>query len=134
MSGPMALVAVLPKCAVQCLLTVVEEPTCAITDQACGCHNEDLNAKASACVDASCTIREALTTMNLTSTACGIAPHVNHSYVPVFIAFVSLSAISVLLRVITRLHTKVPVWWDDFIITLSFVRYLPTYLLILWTE
>ncbi|KAI1822619.1 hypothetical protein F4861DRAFT_379498 [Xylaria intraflava] len=121
MSGLAALVAALPKCAATCLLASVENSTCAVTDDACVCHNVDLNTKATACVMASCTIRESLTTKNLTSTACGIPPHVDHSYVPVFIAFVTLSAVSVLLRVVTRLHTRAPVWWDDFIIALSFL-------------
>ncbi|KAI2628239.1 hypothetical protein GGS21DRAFT_492888 [Xylaria nigripes] len=121
MSGLTALVAALPNCAASCLISAVEGSTCAVTDQACVCHNADLNAKATACVASSCTVKESLFTMNLTSTACGISPHVDHSYVPVFIAFVTLSAVSVLLRVIARLHTRVPVWWDDFIISLSFL-------------
>ncbi|KAI1432260.1 hypothetical protein GGR50DRAFT_697211 [Xylaria sp. CBS 124048] len=69
----------------------------------------------------SCTVKESLTAKNLTSTACGMHPRVDHSYIPVFIAFVTLSAVSVLLRVVARLSTRVPVWWDDFIIAISFL-------------
>ncbi|KAK7728750.1 hypothetical protein SLS53_009378 [Cytospora paraplurivora] len=37
-------------------------------------------------------------------------------------AFTAIAAVCVLLRVIARLKAKVPVWWDDFIVGLSFVR------------
>ncbi|KAI0418926.1 hypothetical protein F5X98DRAFT_336709 [Xylaria grammica] len=113
--------AALPKCAATCLIASVVESACSLANQTCVCSDQDLNARATACVAASCTIREALATQNLTSTQCGVAPRVDHSYVPVFIAFVTLSAISVLLRVITRLQDRVPMWWDDFIIALSFL-------------
>ncbi|KAH6646169.1 hypothetical protein BKA67DRAFT_541154 [Truncatella angustata] len=124
MSDLAALAAALPKCAATCMLAAVKGSTCAIanqTNQACVCHNEDLNAYATACITASCTIREALFTKNLTSTSCGIAPTVDHIYVTTSIIFVALSAICILLRVTARLQAKIPVWWDDFIITLSFV-------------
>ncbi|KAH8203898.1 hypothetical protein TruAng_001962 [Truncatella angustata] len=124
MSDLAALAAALPKCAATCMLAAVKGSTCAIanqTNQTCVCHNEDLNAYATACITASCTIREALFTKNLTSTSCGIAPTVDHIYVTTSIIFVALSAICILLRVTARLQAKIPVWWDDFIITLSFV-------------
>ncbi|KAI0913887.1 hypothetical protein F4823DRAFT_468468 [Ustulina deusta] len=121
MSDLAALAAALPKCAATCLITTVAASTCAVANQTCVCSNQDLNAKATACVTASCTIREALTTQNLTSTVCGVAPRVDRSYVPILIAFVALSAVAVSLRVITRLHDRVPVWWDDFIIATSFL-------------
>lgn len=103
------------------MLIAVEASTCATTDSACACHDEDLNTQATTCITANCTVRESLTTKNLTSTSCGIAPYVDHSYVRILAVFVSLSAVSVLLRVAARLQARVPVWWDDIIITLSFV-------------
>ncbi|KAI4598853.1 hypothetical protein KJ359_002746 [Pestalotiopsis sp. 9143b] len=69
----------------------------------------------------SCTVRQALFTKNLTNTACAISPHVDHSYMAPTIAFVVLSAVAVSLRVISRVQAKPAVWWDDFIITLSFL-------------
>ncbi|KAI1739909.1 hypothetical protein F4680DRAFT_420537 [Xylaria scruposa] len=121
MSDLAALTAALPKCAVACLIDAIEESKCALTNQTCVCSSEELNARATTCVAESCTIKETLTTQNLTSTLCGIAPHVDHSYVSVSIAFVTLSAICVSLRVVVRVHTRVPVWWDDFIIAVSFL-------------
>ncbi|KAF2968351.1 hypothetical protein GQX73_g5201 [Xylaria multiplex] len=121
MTNLAALATALPKCAATCLITTIVESTCDVANQTCVCSNQDLNARATACVTASCTIREALATHNLTSTLCGIAPRVDHSSSPILIAFVTLSAISVSLRIITRLHDKAPIWWDDFVIAVSFL-------------
>ncbi|KAI0479825.1 hypothetical protein F4859DRAFT_529959 [Xylaria cf. heliscus] len=121
MSDLATLLAALPNCAATCLIATVEESTCAITNQTCICGNRDLNAKVTGCVTAACTVRESLRTQNLTYTSCGITPRVDHSYVPVLIAFVTLSAVAVSMRVVARLHAKIAVWWDDFIIALSFL-------------
>ncbi|KAI0842642.1 hypothetical protein F5Y06DRAFT_131966 [Hypoxylon sp. FL0890] len=121
MSGIAALAAALPKCAATCILTAVESSTCAITNQTCICYDGDLNAKATTCINANCTIREALFTKNLTSTSCGLTPATNSVYIPIDITFITLAAISVLLRVVARLQMRVPMWWDDFTITLSFL-------------
>ncbi|KAI1416291.1 hypothetical protein F5Y13DRAFT_155003 [Hypoxylon sp. FL1857] len=121
MSGVAALAAALPACATACLLTAIESSSCAITNQTCVCDNGDLNAEATSCISVNCTIREALFTKNLTSTTCGLAPNTDYTFVPVFIVFSTLSAVAVLLRVVARLQAKIPVWWDDFIITLSFL-------------
>ncbi|KAI0505356.1 hypothetical protein F5B22DRAFT_628298 [Xylaria bambusicola] len=121
MSDLAMLAAALPKCAVTCLISAIGESTCIATNQTCICSNQELNARATGCITQNCTIRETLTTQNLTSTLCGIAPRVDHSYVSVLIAFVTVSAVCVSLRVIARLHTRVPLWWDDFVVALSFL-------------
>ncbi|KAI0599540.1 hypothetical protein F4775DRAFT_591328 [Biscogniauxia sp. FL1348] len=121
MSGLAALVASLPQCAIACILDSVEDSTCASGNQTCVCHDEAFNAQATACVAANCTVREALSTKNLTSTACGIAPETEYYYVPIIIVFITLCAISVTARIFARLQARIPVWWDDFIITLSFL-------------
>ncbi|KAF7538290.1 hypothetical protein G7054_g3068 [Neopestalotiopsis clavispora] len=121
MSDLAALAEALPRCATACLVTAIYESTCAITNSTCVCRDEELNTKATACITESCTVREGLFTKNLTSTSCGIAPHVDHSFLTPGIVFVTLSAISVGLRIVARIQAKLPVWWDDFIITLSFM-------------
>ncbi|KAI1381967.1 hypothetical protein F4677DRAFT_400427 [Hypoxylon crocopeplum] len=133
MSSLAALAAALPRCAVACVLTAVEDSVCAITNQTCVCHDEDLNAKATACVTMNCTIREALFTKDLTYTSCGIAPGVDHSYMPITISFTALSAVAILLRVVARIQARVPVWWDDFIISLSFLGCL-AYGAVIWAS
>lgn len=110
-----------PRPQIPCLITAIENSSCAITNQTCICYDEDLSAQATACIQDSCTVREALSTKNLTSTSCGIPPTTGPSYVPVFMTMTVLCAGSVLLRVVARLKAGYPVWWDDFIISLSFV-------------
>lgn len=105
------------------MVITVEDSNCANSDRNCLCHNKHLNTQATACVTESCTVREALSTKNLTSTSCGISPTVDHSYVPVLMAFTVIAAVCVLLRVIARLKTRFPVWWDDLIVALSFVSH-----------
>ncbi|KAL1999071.1 hypothetical protein VTN02DRAFT_5106 [Thermoascus thermophilus] len=65
------LAAVLPSCAMNCLVKCIPESRCAPTDQVCICTDPDLTSKIRLCVETSCTIREALTTQNITETACG---------------------------------------------------------------
>lgn len=111
----------IPHLQISCLITAIDNSSCAITNETCVCHDEALSAQATACIEESCTVREALSTKNQTSVSCGIEPNVGPSYVPAFMALTALCAVSVLLRVIARLKAGYPVWWDDFIITLSFV-------------
>lgn len=110
---------------VACLLTAVLESPCNLTDQACVCTNAHLQAQSTACVIESCTIREGLLTRNLTSTGCGVLPRQEHNYLIVLVVFFALSALAVFLRIVARLQARVPMWWDDFIIGLSFVCYSP---------
>lgn len=110
-----------PRTQITCLLNAIDNSSCAISDQACVCYDEDLNVQATACIMESCTVREALSTKNLTATSCGIAPNIGASYVPLFMAMTALCAVSILLRVVARLKAGYPVWWDDFIIGVSFV-------------
>lgn len=121
MSGLLALASTFPQCAISCLTTAIENSSCAITNQTCLCYDEALNAEATACIRDSCTVREALSTKNSTSTSCGISPATGPSYVPVFMTMTVLCAVSILLRVVARMRAGYPVWWDDFIISLSFL-------------
>jgi len=43
-----------------CMNDLIPQSTCAATDQACICTNSDLQAQLTACVTASCTVKEAL--------------------------------------------------------------------------
>lgn len=110
-----------PRTQITCLINAIGNSSCAISDQACVCYDEDLNVQATACIMESCTVRVALSTKNLTATSCGISPNIGASYVPLFMAMTALCAVSILLRVVARLKAGYPVWWDDFIIGVSFV-------------
>ncbi|KAK3988882.1 hypothetical protein QBC44DRAFT_370712 [Cladorrhinum sp. PSN332] len=108
------LVNALPKCALDCILTAAGNSTCALTDNACRCADAAYQAQASACVIKACTVRETLTTRNLTTTVCNIQPYVNHSAKPIYLTMTILSGIFVALRFVARGRVTVKVWWDDF--------------------
>ncbi|GAD97455.1 predicted protein [Paecilomyces variotii No. 5] len=98
------LAAVLPKCGLQCMMTEIPKSSCAPTDNVCICTNPQLNEMITACVMQSCTIRESLTTKNVTSTACG-AP-VRDKSKAISIAGVAggvIALIAVILRLLARL-------------------------------
>ncbi|KAI9170587.1 Satratoxin biosynthesis SC23 cluster protein [Paramyrothecium foliicola] len=52
---------------------------------------------------------------------CGVLPRQEHNYLIVLVVFFALSALAVFLRIVARLQARVPMWWDDFIIGLSFL-------------
>ncbi|PHH52846.1 hypothetical protein CFIMG_002317RA [Ceratocystis fimbriata CBS 114723] len=64
----------LPSCSLTCMATLVSNSSCALDDTTCVCTNKLLVASIEKCVAASCTPKEMLTTMNVTSTNCGVVP------------------------------------------------------------
>ncbi|KAF7597426.1 hypothetical protein BBP40_003673 [Aspergillus hancockii] len=65
------LAAVMPHCGLHCMISAIAVSSCAATDQACICTDPALTASVEVCVAANCTIRESLTTKNVSMTACG---------------------------------------------------------------
>ncbi|EED17823.1 integral membrane protein, putative [Talaromyces stipitatus ATCC 10500] len=66
-----ALLGELPPCGLACLEQEIPKSNCTATDLPCICTNKELNGLIALCVSQSCTIRESLTTKNVTSTLCG---------------------------------------------------------------
>ncbi|KAE8152129.1 hypothetical protein BDV25DRAFT_170775 [Aspergillus avenaceus] len=62
--------AVMPKCGLHCMMVGIAASDCAPTDQLCICTDPVLTADVEICVAANCTIRESLTTKNVSMTAC----------------------------------------------------------------
>ncbi|CAI6069148.1 unnamed protein product [Clonostachys chloroleuca] len=79
----------------------------------CICADEALNAQARACVLSTSTVRETLTTLNVTNTLCGIEPEKDHSFVPIMSAFLALTCLTVILRLLARLVMGARYWRDD---------------------
>jgi uncharacterized membrane protein YgcG len=111
----------LPTCAVKCLLQAVLESSCQLGDTACVCANPEITLQGTECVVANCTIRDALRTQNLTSNDCDIPPRVRDAPTVIFAVFFGISAAAILLRIVARLQARVPMWWDDLIIGVSFL-------------
>ncbi|CAI7676271.1 unnamed protein product [Penicillium palitans] len=103
-AGMEQLAAVLPSCALDCMMTSVSQSSCETTDQACLCNDARYTAVLQKCVVSSCTIRESLATKNVTSSACGV-PIRDHtkivSYAGVGGGIVAL--IAFILRMLARL-------------------------------
>ncbi|KAK4167047.1 hypothetical protein QBC43DRAFT_204938 [Cladorrhinum sp. PSN259] len=108
------LINALPKCALDCILRTAQNSACALADNACRCADTAYQSQATACVLGACSVRDSLTTRNLTSTVCSIKPYVNHSAKPVYITMAIISGIFVALRFVARGRATVKVWWDDF--------------------
>ncbi|RHZ61788.1 putative integral membrane protein [Aspergillus thermomutatus] len=65
------LAAALPSCALKCMVSTVSHSDCTITNQTCMCTDPLFTSTLETCVRANCTIRESLTTKNVTTSACG---------------------------------------------------------------
>lgn len=87
-----------------CLFTAVSRSPCQLTDFQCTCTNATLQSAVESCVLQSCTVREGLTTKNITSTLCD-APVRSRSgqLKAINIALAILSNISVAVRLIGKL-------------------------------
>ncbi|KAK5163811.1 uncharacterized protein LTR77_010485 [Saxophila tyrrhenica] len=70
MKAAEALLKSMPTCGRECLLQSIAASPCRVDDLACSCSNNTITAEVEACVAASCTIRESLTTKNTTETLC----------------------------------------------------------------
>ncbi|CEN59242.1 hypothetical protein ASPCAL01694 [Aspergillus calidoustus] len=98
------LAAALPSCALPCFTEAISQSSCAPTNQTCMCTNEDFTGMVELCVLKSCSIREALTTKNVSATNCG-AP-IRDRTKAVSIAGLAGGALALLafcLRIIARL-------------------------------
>ncbi|KAL1613299.1 hypothetical protein SLS54_010758 [Diplodia seriata] len=61
----------LPACATLCLGATLELPICPDTDFVCPCTSKTFAQQFESCLDTNCTVRDHLTALNLTTTACG---------------------------------------------------------------
>lgn len=104
----------LPKCGLQCIASAVLNSTCTATDVPCICADSALQGQARQCILASCTVREQLTTLNITNGQCGIFPGHDRSWVPPMIFFIALAGVIFVLRLVSRIVCHTKLWWDDF--------------------
>ncbi|KAK7697424.1 hypothetical protein SLS64_013562 [Diaporthe eres] len=123
-----------PSCALTCLLDTLTSPAspCPITNQTCICESSTLQANVSSCVLASCTVKEALTTLNISSTTCD-APIRDDRLVidAISYALLALSFVVIAVRFYVRtfLGDTGSVGTDDWIILATFILGIPSTLL-----
>ncbi|KAF6809471.1 CFEM domain-containing protein [Colletotrichum musicola] len=114
-------VASLPACAQSCLLKAVLNSPCAPTNQTCICTNAPLQAEVEVCVLQSCTLRQALSTKNITQTTCG-APIRDRTgvYNTISITMGCLSGVFVVLRLVHKVFaTMGDLGMDDWFILIT---------------
>ncbi|KAI1440640.1 CFEM domain-containing protein [Annulohypoxylon stygium] len=104
----------LPNCALSCLTSAALNSTCAPTNTSCTCADATFQGQAYQCVAASCTVREQLTTLNITNAQCGIFTGHDRSWVAPMIFFIVLAGIIFILRLVSRIVCHTKLWWDDF--------------------
>ncbi|KAH6696592.1 putative integral membrane protein [Leptodontidium sp. MPI-SDFR-AT-0119] len=104
----------LPNCAVLCFSSAIQNSTCTVDDSNCICTDATLNEQAGLCVQSTCTVKESLTTMNISATECG-APvrDRSKSFDAITIIFGSSSLVAVILRVISRHWFNFSLGLDD---------------------
>ncbi|CAO2656616.1 Nn.00g054190.m01.CDS01 [Neocucurbitaria sp. VM-36] len=122
----------IPKCALPCLSTAIAESSCALTNSTCICMNTKLQDDAQACILQSCTLKQALTTKNLTATAChapvvykGESARVSNIILAVVTVFIALS------RVIYKAIFSVgELGWDDWTVLSTLITGVPSVIII----
>ncbi|OJZ84591.1 hypothetical protein ASPFODRAFT_34827 [Aspergillus luchuensis CBS 106.47] len=104
----------LPACAEECMLELVPQSSCTLANQTCICTNVELKEQMNVCVSANCTVKEELTTLNITDTTCG-APVRDRTSISILVPAVGLCfLLFVALRLYTRLViTKLEMGLDD---------------------
>ncbi|KAJ0426861.1 CFEM domain-containing protein [Aspergillus carlsbadensis] len=94
----------LPSCALSCLISAISNSTCSLTDFACICTDEALNAALEPCIAGSCTIKEGLTAQNFSYTTCDYPANENTTvYHVVNIVGIIVAIVSVALRITNRI-------------------------------
>ncbi|XHG06240.1 hypothetical protein AWENTII_009445 [Aspergillus wentii] len=95
--------ALLPKCALKCMAVTIPKSSCTLTDQTCQCTDTTYTALLQECVVSSCTIKESLTTKNVTTTACG-APVRDRTKAVSYAGVIGLviACIAFVLRIVAR--------------------------------
>ncbi|KUL85425.1 hypothetical protein ZTR_06984 [Talaromyces verruculosus] len=108
----------LPSCSAKCIEEILPESPCAPTNQTCICTNAIFKEELTGCVAANCTVKETLTTLNITNTECGVPVRdlTRPSIIVPSVGYI------VLLFIASRIYTRlvmVPghkLGWDDWTI------------------
>ncbi|PHH72014.1 hypothetical protein CDD80_4829 [Ophiocordyceps camponoti-rufipedis] len=117
----------MPACASKCLGPAIAQSSCQVGDQKCLCTDEVLIKKATACIMANCSIKEALHARNSTATSCGEPVRDKSAgYVAVGEAFGIASSLCVVQRFAYKLWAKLDIGPDDWTTLAAMALSLPT--------
>ncbi|KAL1798513.1 hypothetical protein ACET3X_002550 [Alternaria dauci] len=128
----LAVIAKLPNCAQLCLVTSIVDSPCQLTNSTCICTNSKLQAAVEKCVISSCTIRESLTTKNVTSTFCHapVRSETTHLRVSNIVMCVVTISCAISRLVYHRYLTITGLGWDDYIVAVTVLISVPSVVII----
>ncbi|KAK3296402.1 uncharacterized protein B0H64DRAFT_321862 [Chaetomium fimeti] len=116
-SNPLA---IYPPCAQTCIIDAFTKTSFCPNplDQTCTCENVGFNDFMTKCVMQICTVREALTTHNISITSCGQPVRDrSHELVREAIAMLVTTVVVVASRIVFKLRARgQTIWWDDYAI------------------
>ncbi|KAG0647987.1 hypothetical protein D0Z07_5878 [Hyphodiscus hymeniophilus] len=122
-----ASIAQLPSCALLCLETAVGNSTCSATNTTCVCNDAPLQAQVTLCVTKTCTIKQGLTTKNITENLCGAPVRDKRAqFNALSITFGAVSGAAIVLRVVSKLVTRAEFGLDDYFILATFGSGIPS--------
>ncbi|KAF2636236.1 hypothetical protein P280DRAFT_409992 [Massarina eburnea CBS 473.64] len=126
-SALLAAISQLPPCAITCLTTAIADSTCQPTDATCICANKQLLGSVENCVMQTCTLRQMLTTKNITSTTCHAPIRSQVKTLRVTnITMGVVSAASVIARLLYKaVFSVAELGWDDYLIVATLLVGIP---------
>ncbi|KAI8940453.1 hypothetical protein NX059_004139 [Plenodomus lindquistii] len=131
-AGLLNVVTQFPACAQTCVASFVNQTSCEFTDTACICADVKLQHAVENCVLASCTIRQALTTKNLTATTCH-AP-VREKGESIRISNLVLSVVTAVIALTRIIYKAVyPIGdfgWDDYSVIVALIAGVPSVIIV----
>ncbi|RGP77718.1 hypothetical protein FLONG3_4177 [Fusarium longipes] len=109
-----------PDCAKNCFVQPELPSTCG-REINCVCADQNLHTQAVACIEKACLPREALTTINVTSTACDFPIRDRHTQFDILVIILNVvSGIMVGLRILEKLQYERLLRADDYITVACF--------------
>ncbi|KAF2847667.1 hypothetical protein T440DRAFT_190984 [Plenodomus tracheiphilus IPT5] len=131
-SGLLAIIAQFPTCAQTCLASSATQTSCQLTNTTCICADANLQSAVEDCVLKTCTLRQALTTKNLTATTChaperyrGESIRVSNLILAVVTAFCGLSRV-----IFKAVYSIGELGWDDYSVIAALIAGAPSVVII----
>ncbi|CAG8959455.1 hypothetical protein HYFRA_00001353 [Hymenoscyphus fraxineus] len=130
-ASSLQLVASLPTCGLQCLVTSVQASSCSLTNTTCVCTNEPLQAVIASCVASSCTIKESLTVKNITDGLCHVPLNDKSASFEIIVVTMGVfTGMMVALRMVSAYILGISLYADDYTILITFISGIPSSVLL----
>ncbi|KAM3416072.1 hypothetical protein BST61_g9557 [Cercospora zeina] len=125
-----SLLMTMPECGRSCLLTAIAASPCQANNLTCTCESKELNDNTTACVTASCSVKNQLTTKNVSDTLCQAPFRDRRPKNRILVlSGLGVASIAFLLRICSKINFSrsanggwsTTLWWDDAVIIGAFV-------------